>query len=152
MMVRSGRPLHVAVGDDEDSDAWVEQARAEGLPVVVQQNSMDLVAEFTLAEYNLFDYMPNWIQPLVGTAAERAQKLRDPHLREATKRDVEARPHSRTNWSMMHVAQATQERNLRYEGLSIAAIAEDVHPCRRLPWRGEIGQTHHKPLCPYLAV
>ena len=85
MMVRSGRPLHVAVGDDEDGYTWAEQARAEGLPVVVQQNSMDLVAEFTLAEYNLFDYMPNWIQPLVGTAAERAQKLRDPHLREAMK-------------------------------------------------------------------
>ena len=29
-----------------------------GLPVVVQQNSMDPVAEFTLAEYNMFDYMP----------------------------------------------------------------------------------------------
>ncbi len=130
MMVRSGRPLHVAVGDDEDGYTWAEQARAEGLPVVVQQNSMDLVAEFTLAEYNLFDYMPNWIQPLVGTAAERAQKLRDPHLREAMKRDVEERPHSRTNWSMMHVAQATQERNLRYEGLSIAAIAAEQgkHP------------------------
>src|ERR671936_2286559 len=130
MMVRSGRPLHVAVGDDEGGYAWAEQARAEGLPVVVQQNSMDLVAEFTLAEYNLFDYMPNWIQPLVGSAAERAQKLRDPSLREAMKRDVEQRPYPRTNWSMMHVAQATQERNLQYEGLSIAAIAREQgkHP------------------------
>src|SRR4029453_8219997 len=83
MMVRSGRPLHVAIGDEDDGYSWAETARAEGLPVVVQQNSMDIVAEFTLAEYNLFDYMPNWIQPLVGSAAERAQKLRDPHLRRA---------------------------------------------------------------------
>src|SRR2546425_1253199 len=51
-------------------------------------------------------------------------------LREAMKRDVEARPHSRTNWSMMHVAQATQQQNLHYEGLSIAAIAAEQgkHP------------------------
>lgn len=124
MMVRSGRPLHVAVGDDEDGYQWAAQARSEGLPVVIQQNSMDLVAEFTLAEYNLFDYMPNWIQPLVGTPQERAAKLRDPALREAMKRDVLDRPHSRTNWSMMQVAQATQERNLQYEGMSIETIAQ----------------------------
>lgn len=130
MMVRSGRPLHVAVGDDDEGYNWAAQARAEGLPVVVQQNSMDLVAEFALAEYNLFDYMPNWIQPLVGSAAERAQKLRDPQLREAMKRDVLERPHPRTDWSMMHVAQATQQRNLPYEGMSIADVAKQQgkHP------------------------
>jgi N-acyl-D-aspartate/D-glutamate deacylase len=124
MMVRSGRPLHVALGDDDDGYTWAAQARAEGLPVVVQQNSMDLVAEFTLAEYNLFDYMPNWVQPLVGTASERAAKLRDRNLRETMKRDVLDRPHARTNWSMMQVAQATQQRNLQYEGMTIDAIAQ----------------------------
>jgi len=123
-MVRSGRPLHVALGDDDDGYTWATQARAEGLPVVVQQNSMDLVAEFTLAEYNLFDYMPNWVQPLVGTASERAAKLRDRDLRETMKRDVLDRPHARTNWSMMQVAQATQQRNLQYEGMTIDAIAQ----------------------------
>ena len=124
MMVRSGRPLHVALGDDDDGYTWAAQARAEGLPVVVQQNSMDLVAEFTLAEYNLFDYMPNWVQPLVGTASERAAKLRDRNLRETMKRDVLDRPHARTNWSMMQVVQATQQRNLQYEGMTIDAIAQ----------------------------
>jgi N-acyl-D-aspartate/D-glutamate deacylase len=130
MMVRSGRPLHVAIGDDEDGYAWAEAARAEGLPVAVQQNSMDVEAEFTLAEYNLFDYMPNWVQPLVGTPRERAAKLRNPSLRAAMKRDVEDRPHARTNWSMMKVAQATQERNLQYEGMTIAEIASQhgKHP------------------------
>jgi len=74
---------HVAVGDDEQGFAWAKEARDAGLPVVVQQNSMDPVAEFTLAEYNMFDYMPHWIQPLVGTPAERAAKLRDRTTREA---------------------------------------------------------------------
>ena len=41
MMRRSGRPLHVAVGDDEQGFAWAKEARDAGLPVVVQQNSMD---------------------------------------------------------------------------------------------------------------
>ena len=65
----------------------------------------------TLAEYNMFDYMPNWIQPLVGAAAGRAAKLRDPNLRAAMKQDM-VNPLRRTNWEMMKVAQATQERNL----------------------------------------
>ncbi|PYN18615.1 MAG: hypothetical protein DMD76_29135 [Candidatus Rokuibacteriota bacterium] len=73
MMRRSGRPLHVAVGDDEQGFAWAKEARDAGLPVVVQQNSMDPVAEFTLAEYNMFDYMPHWIQPLVGTPEDEKQ-------------------------------------------------------------------------------
>ena len=130
MMVRSGRPLHVAVGDEDDGYAWAEAARAEGLPVVIQQTSMDVEAEFTLAEYNLFDYMPNWIHPLVGTPQERAAKLRDPNLRVAMKQDVENRPHARTNWDMMKVAQTTQERNLKYEGMTIAEIARQhgKHP------------------------
>ena len=92
MMRPSGRPLHVAVGDDEQGFAWAKEAREAGLPVVVQQNSMDPVAEFTLAEYNMFDYMPHWIQPLVGTPDERAAKLRDPAAREAMKQDVESSP------------------------------------------------------------
>ena len=124
MMVRSGRPLHVAVGDEDDGYAWAEAARAEGLPVAIQQTSMDIEAEFTLAEYNMFDYMPNWIQPLVGTPQERAAKLRDPNLRAAMKQDVVNRPHARTNWEMMKVAQATQERNLKYEGMTVAEIAK----------------------------
>ena len=63
-------------------------------------------------------------------AEERAAKLRDPSLREAMKRDVLDRPHPRTDWSMMHVAQATQERNLKYEGLTMAEIAQQQgkHP------------------------
>ncbi len=123
MMRRSGRPLHVAVGDEEEGYTWARQAREEGLPVVVQQNSMDPVAEFTLAEYNLFDYMPNWIEPLVGSAAERAAKLAFPHVREAMKQDVLERPHARTDWNHMTVVQVVHDRNRPYEGLTIAELA-----------------------------
>jgi N-acyl-D-amino-acid deacylase len=130
MMRRSGRPLHVAVGDDEQGYAWAQEVREQGLPLVVQQNSMDPVAEFTLDEYNLFDYMPHWIDPLVGTAEERAAKLRNPATREAMKRDVEERPHARTDWHHMTVVQVVRDRNRQYEGLSIAdlALRQQKHP------------------------
>src|SRR5438876_4284323 len=101
MMRPSGRPVHGAVGDDRQGFAWAQEAREAGLPVVVQQNSMDPVAEFTLAEYNMFDYMPHWIQPLVGSAEERAVKLRDTAARHAMKQDVEKFPHARTDWNTM---------------------------------------------------
>lgn len=127
MMRRSGRPLHVAVGDDDQGYAWAQEVREAGLPVVIQQNSMDPVSEFTLAEYNLFDYMPNWITPLVGDAEERAVKLRDPRARELMKQDVEDRPHARTDWRQMTVVQAAHERNQSYEGLTIAELAEKQH-------------------------
>jgi N-acyl-D-aspartate/D-glutamate deacylase len=130
MMRRSGRPLHVAVGDDEQGYAWAKEVREQGLPLVVQQNSMDPVAEFTLDEYNLFDYMPHWIDPLVGTAEERAAKLRRPEARAAMKRDVEERPHARTDWEHMTVVQVVHERNRACEGLSIADLAQkqQKHP------------------------
>ena len=55
-----------------------------------------VMPEFTLAEYNLFDYMPNWINPLVGDAEERAAKLRNPDTRAAMKSDVKKYPNERT--------------------------------------------------------
>lgn len=130
LMQNSGRPLHVAVGDEEEGYTWARETREAGLPVVVQQNSMDPVSEFTLAEYNLFDYMPNWIQPLVGTAQERAAKLRDLSVRDAMKGDVEARPHARTDWRHMTVVQVVHERNRPYEGMTIADLAarQQKHP------------------------
>jgi N-acyl-D-aspartate/D-glutamate deacylase len=127
---RSGRPLHVAVGDDEQGFAWAKEAREAGLPVVVQQNSMDPVAEFTLAEYNMFDYMPNWIQPLVGAPEERAAKLRDTATRAGDEGRCGEVPHARTDWGTITVVQVLHERNRQYEGLSIADLAEkqQKHP------------------------
>ncbi len=81
-------------------------------------------AEFKLSEYNLFDYMPNWVQPLVGTKEERIAKLSEDGIREGMKRDVIDRPHPRTDWTQVQVVEVALERNLKYEGLSIADIAE----------------------------
>ena len=123
-MVRmSGRPLHVALGNDAGSYEWVEEKRAEGLPIVAQEASLPLISEFKLSEYNLFDYMPNWVQPLVGTKEERIAKLSEDGVRVSMLRDIEERPHQRTDWKQVQVVEVAHERNLKYEGLSIADIA-----------------------------
>ena len=132
----SGRPLHMGGGDTADSE-WFVQARQEGLPIVLQEVCMEVEAEFTLGEYNLFDYMPNWVDPMVGTPEERAAKLRRPEVREAMKADVEKgsgtmaeMASERTNWTRFKVLQVANERNYKYEGMSIAQIAdmENKHP------------------------
>ena len=129
-MVRiSGRPLHVFLGDAEGHE-WLKEVRAEGLPVVAQEGSTPGFAEFQLSEYNLFDYMPNWVQPLVGTKEERIAKLSEDGVRSGMKRDVEERPHRRTDWTLVKVMQVAQDRNFQYEGMTIAEMAQAAgkHP------------------------
>ena len=128
MATVSGRPLHVGLGDD--GHAWLESCRAEGLPVFAQLICTPLPAQFKLAEYNMFDYMPNWVQPLVGSPQERAAKLRNPDARAGMKRDVEQMPFIRTDWSEMRVLEVVHERNHKYEGMTIEEIArtEGKHP------------------------
>ena len=123
-MVRmSGRPLHVLLGDEEGYK-WLDEKRAEGLPIIAQEVAVPVIAEFKLSEYNLFDYMPNWVQPLVGSKEERIAKLSEDGVRVGMKRDIIERPHPRTDWTQVQVIEVAHERNLKYEGLSIADIAE----------------------------
>ena len=72
----------------------------------------------------MFDYMPSWVQPLVGSPQERAAKLAEHGIREGMKRDVEDWPNARTNWSTVRVLQVVHDRNHQYEGLTIEAVAE----------------------------
>ena len=124
MMRISGRPLHFFNARDGEDPAWFQSCRDEGLPLLHQRICSIGGLEFKLAEINLYDFMPNWIQPLVGTPEERAAKLRDPAVRVAMKRDVEEWPEFRTDWSRLKVEQVVHERNYRYEGMVIKEIAE----------------------------
>ena len=132
----SGRPLHLDGGNATDSE-WFEETRKEGLPIVLQEVCMEVEAEFTFGEYNLFDYMPNWVDPMVGSPEERAAKLRRPEVREAMKADVEkgsvtqaAMADVRTDWTRFRVLQVANERNFKYEGMTIAQMADvdNKHP------------------------
>ena len=126
MMEASGRPLHVllGLGRTGDGDEWVTSCRERGLPVTAQKTCLSPEGRFKLSEYNLFDYMPSWVQPLVGTPHERARKLRDPEVRAAMKLDAAEQEHNRTNWHTTKVLQVAHERNQRYEGLPIEELAQ----------------------------
>ena len=132
MMRISGRPLHIGFGQDdfvsdkEEDDAWVRSAQAEGLPVLLQQVCIMFRTYFKLSEFNSYDYMPNWVDPLIGTADERMAKLRAPGVREAMKKDVEVWPSAegRTEWDRVKAVQVVQDRNYKYEGLPIKEIAK----------------------------
>ena len=124
-MIRvSGRPLHVNIDDGEDR-SWIQACREEGLPLVLQRLCGLGGIQFRLAEYNLFDYMPSWVQPLIGSPAERAEKLSDPAVRRAMEQDIErTTSYNRIDWGRMAVLQVVHERNYRYEGMTIKEVAE----------------------------
>ena len=133
MMRICGRPAHVnCIFATPEDMTWLKGAREEGLPMLIQQPTIYPDAIFKLSEYNLFDIYPNWVQPLVGTAEERAAKLRNPETRAAMKHDVEHQSGitSRTDWDTFHVMAVVHERNYKYEGKTIAEIAqmEEKHP------------------------
>ena len=136
MIRRSGRPLTAGANSTEEGLAWLAECRAEGLPLINQEISMNFMtrsgdgSEFTLAEYNLFDYMPNWIEPLVGSAEERAVKLRDAKRRESMKQDVLDNPNNRNNYGTLQIVQVMHERNYQYEGMTIEELgnAMNKHP------------------------
>ena len=124
MMRTSGRPFSLLDVQSSDDPAWVDSCRQEGLPLIFQRLSTSAVSEFKLAEYNMFDYMPNWVQPLVGEVEERSAKLKDPETRSAMKQDVEEWPNFRTDWTRLRVLQVIQQRNQQYEGMSIKELAD----------------------------
>lgn len=119
----SGRPFHLLDLQQGEDPAWEQMCRAEKLPLVYQKPSTVNGAEFKLSEYNMFDYMPNWVDPLLGSPEERAAKLRQPSVREVMKTDVDNWPNKRTNWSRLRVLQVAHERNYEYEGMTIEELA-----------------------------
>ncbi len=127
MMQLSGRPLHVVLGHEPGGPEWVKRMRAQGFPVAPQKTPLFPQNRFTLAEFNLFDYMPNWVDPFIGTAAERQKKLSNPKTRAAMKQDIvdmSAVYLGRTDWRTVRVLEVVHERNFQYEGKTIETIAK----------------------------
>ena len=139
MMRSSGRPFSLLMGAYGDEATWVDSCRQEGLPLMLQQLSTAPSMEFKLAEFNLYDFMPNWIRPLVGNVEERSAKLKDLETRSAMKQDVEDTKRSvptsssayrMTNWAKMGVMQVSLQRNEQFEGMTIEEVAgiQGKHP------------------------
>jgi N-acyl-D-amino-acid deacylase len=137
----SGRPLqwlgiiqHKEGDQDEWNELleWTEENHKLGLPIYAQTSSISLDMQFRLVDFNFFDHIPSWVQPLVGTAEERMAKLRKPEVREAMKKDVDE---GRTgdfhnNWNRVMVIKTTRDHNRKYDGLSVGEVASMMgkHP------------------------
>ena len=130
MMRVSGRPLHLLDVNILDAQEWVRACHDEGLALILQRQATHGGSQFKLAEFNNLDFMPSWIEPLMGTPEERAAKLRDPSRRAEMKLDVERWPDPRTEWHRTKVLEVAHERNYKYEGRTIKEIAEMMskHP------------------------
>ena len=71
----SRRPFHlldVQLGEDPE---WEQSCRAEGLPLFNQNICIPSGVQMKLSEYNMYDFMPAWVEPLVGSPEERSAKL-----------------------------------------------------------------------------
>ena len=136
----SGRPMQLIIGGPE-SRGWMEEMWSRGHSVLEQVQVTMGEQTFTLAEFNMFDIMPNWVQPLVGDPEERIAKLQAPGVREAMKEDTERLIRDRerlsvspelyrTDWSRMRVTHVADERNYKYEGLTVTQVGEAMgkHP------------------------
>ena len=129
----SGRPVHTGAKSEEASVAWMEDTRREGLPLITQESVRPGgVSIFKITEYNMFDQAgESWIYPFVGTAEERAAKLRKPEVRAAMKRVAEERPKDqRLNYDTGRVVETAYDRNRQYEGMTFAEIGQSMgkHP------------------------
>ena len=123
----SGRPVHTGGRQGVAGLTWLEEARAEGLPLITQEPERSTWSQMTLADYNLYDFMENWVQPLVGTPEERAAKLSKPEVRDAMQRDMDKYGYARSNPSIVTVMETVHERNRQYEGMTIAEMAKVVN-------------------------
>ncbi len=131
----SGRPMQwtgVVQARDDAHDmwreelAWSEENAALGIPLFAQvlaPNDM----QFRLAEFNLFDSCPAWAAPLLGTREERLAKLQAPGVREAMKKDfAEGLGHFHGDWTAVFIKKAATEKYRKYEGKSLADIAQSL--------------------------
>ncbi len=89
-----------------------------------QSMSVNVSQSFTMADYNMFDTMPAWLEATTGTVAERQAKLADPQRRQGLK-DAMGGPggYLGMRFDKMMVREVVHERNYPWEGLSVAEIA-----------------------------
>jgi len=139
----SGRPMTwtgVIQNSSHEDDpwrkalAWSDHNLEMGVPLYAQ-GILPADFQITLARFNLFDTMPSWVEPMVGSPEERMAKLKVPGVREKMKQDMDGGDHGgdrlfHGEWDRVFVHKVFEERNKQHEGKSIAELAEPTgaHP------------------------
>jgi N-acyl-D-amino-acid deacylase len=60
---------------------WIEKNRAKGLPIYGQAGTVRSGFAFSLENWNLYDYCPEWRVLTTGSTEEKIAKMQDPKLR-----------------------------------------------------------------------
>ena len=68
---------------------WLERCREQGLPIFGQTGTHRTGFAFTLEHWNLYDASPAWRELTTGTKQQKLDKMKNPALREAVKRETE---------------------------------------------------------------
>ncbi len=68
---------------------WIEECRAEGLPIFGQGASVRSGFAFTLEHWNLYDMSPAWRALTTGTFEEKIAKMKDPEMRAAVIKETD---------------------------------------------------------------
>ncbi len=121
---------------------WVEDANLRGHRVTPQIVVTGIDYEFTLEDWNLYDYSKHWREMCMGTVAERLQKMADMSRRQALRDELdnvktdpryEASATSLMQFNTLPdntVVLCEREDLQHYEGMTIREIAlrENKHP------------------------
>jgi N-acyl-D-amino-acid deacylase len=79
----------VSNGRAEDAISWIHECNARGNRVLGQATTIENDLQFTMEDWNLFDFSPVWRHATLGTPAERLAKLSDPEVRSAIKAEYD---------------------------------------------------------------
>ncbi len=125
----SGRPVtFLGLVQDEDQ-AKLESARAEGLQVTPQTTCRPFTMDFRLNEMGLFDQLPSWSRPASAKGDDLLAVFRDPAFREAFRRDVygefEGFRLFRGDWNEVSVLLAENPELRKWVGHNVAEIASE---------------------------
>ena len=135
MLEASGRPLHIGTGPGPAGPAWIADRRSEGVPVAHQR-----VGAFVDTRFSLAGIQPIRLYAQLGSRARRnargasrqAEAARNPGGHEARSRGPAP---SEDQLGEDKVFQVFNERNYRYEGLTVPQLAEamgGIHPVEAL--------------------
>ena len=79
----------VSNGRAEDVIAWIHECNARGNRILGQATTIENELQFTMEDWNLFDFSPVWRKATLGTPAERLAKLSAPETRAEIKAEYD---------------------------------------------------------------
>merc|ERR1719301_250689 len=143
----SGRPIlynAVAVATDQHGTPleqhgilleWLNRVNKQGLRIFGQGITQDADTTFSLDNFNLFDFNPNWREITLGTPEERAAKIRDPKIRQRlvdeydqgkgplASNATQNREDPQNNADKLFLHTAFTEKNQEFVGMELQEIA-----------------------------